>query len=227
MRRARLKPGKTILLAFSMTPIIGAQGLPWESQSLNPPWLVVNPMPESGRVIIKQQNADLTVRVDRDGTIVIVNQKGIKHLRLGLPGRPVSIWRDAGQPLDSVGWFPFPSHTPLSTSFNRISKETSDFLNNLAGLLWIFDDSEEYLTIVHPATFQHAFLSLPSGKDLELRFHPDCLELYKRGPRDSNSVSNSVSWAISWKDLVPIFHELAKPSVTLPRGTALAPYPQK
>ena len=216
-----IKTGK-LLLALSMTQIAGSQGLPWK-QSLNAPWRIVDPMPEPARLQIKQQNTELTVHVDKDGTIVIVNQKGIKNLRFGLPGRPVSIWRDAGQPLDSVGRFPFSSQTPLSTDFNKVSKETSDFLNNLAGLLWIFDDSEEYLTIVHPATFQYAFLSLPGGKDLELRFHPNYLELCKKEPHDGNSLS----WALSWKDLESVFQTLAKLSVTLPQGDALVPYPSK
>ena len=223
MKRYKPKPGKKLLLSLAIAPVIGAQGLPWKDKSFNMPWRVVDPAPEPQRLLAAPAGRDLTVRVDRDGTIFIFTQKGIRHLRVGLPGRPISIWRDDGEPLDSVGRFLFPSHTPLSADFNKVSKETSDFLKNLAGLLWIIDDSEDYLTMVHPATFQYAFLPLPGGKNLELRFHPDHLELRSKASIDRDSIS----WTLSWKDLTPVLQILARPHVTWPQGDALVPYPSK
>jgi len=219
MKPANLK--QAFLLMLIMAPIGGAQDLPWKNQSVHVPWRVVEPLPEPQRQQkINQSDADLTVAVNRDGTIAIYNRDGVRRLRFGLPGRPISMWRDAGQPLASFGRFAFPSHTPLSANFRNASEETSDFLNNLTGLLWILDDGEEYLTIVHSATNQYVFLHLPGGRDLELRFHPEHLELCKKGLIDSHSQS----WTISWKELIPVLQELAKRHATPAQVSALTPY---
>ena len=56
-----------------------------------------------------------------------------------------------------------------------------DFRPALEGLLWILDDDESYLTVIHPATARVVYLPLPGGQDLDLAFHPDQLEV--RGAR--------------------------------------------
>jgi len=220
MKRAKLKPGQTFLPILMMAAIGGAQDLPWKTQSIHVPWRAVEPMPEPRKLQIKQPKADLTVDVNRDGTIAIYSLNGIRQLRFGLPGRPVSMWRDAGQPIASFGRFSFPSQTPLSTNFKSVSEETSDFLNNLAGLLWIIDDSEEYLTIVHSATCQYVFLHLPGGRGLELRFHPEHLELCQSDSIDSFTHG----WTLPWKELLPVLQHLARRSATPKHGSALIPY---
>jgi|GEM_PF-457448 len=220
MGRAKLKQGQTFSLMLMMAPIGDAQDLPWKNQSVHVPWRAAEQMPESRNLQIKQSNADLTVKVNRDGTIAIYNRNGIRQLRFGLPGRPISMWRDAGQPIASFGQFSFPSHTPLSSNFKSASEETSDFLSNLSGLLWILDDGEEYLTIVHSATYQYVFIHLPGGRDLELRFHPNHLEIYKKPSPDGNSQS----WILSWKDFLPVLQTLAKGHATQTHFSALTPY---
>ncbi|MDR2697891.1 MAG: hypothetical protein LBB40_05385 [Holophagales bacterium] len=222
MKLAKLKPELTFLMIFVMAAISGAQDFFWRNQSARLPWRNVEPRPEPQRVQIKQPNANLTVKVDRDGTIAIFNKNKIRLLRFGLPGRPILMWRDAGQPIVSFGQFSFPSHTPLSANFKKASEKTSDFLNNLAGLLWILDDGEQYLTIVHSATCQYAFINLPGGRDMELRFHPDHLELCERGYVDGDSNA----WALSWNELLPVLQALATPPPQQPQGSAFVPYSQ-
>ncbi|MDR0499613.1 MAG: hypothetical protein LBH03_07795 [Holophagales bacterium] len=222
MRRAKLNLKQTFFLTtLIMVSTVGAQDFPWKNRSWYLSWRIVEPMPEPQRLQIKQRNSDMTISVSRDGTVSIFNSNEIRQLRFGLPGRPISMWRDAGQSITSFGRFAFPSQTPLSTNFKSTAKETSDFLNNLAGLLWILDDGEEYLTIVHSATYRYAFIPLPAIRDFELRFHPDRLELCKR------SLVDSVlhSWALSWNELLPVLQELAQHSPPPPRGNAIVPYP--
>jgi hypothetical protein len=223
MKRTRLKLINLFFFFFIIAQTIGAQEFPWEKQSWYLPWQIVEPIPEPQTVDVKQGNSDITVSVDRDGTIAIFNANGIRQLRFGLPGRPILMWRDAGQSIAPFGKFSFPSQTPLLANFKGAAKETSDFLNSLAGLLWILDDGEEYLTIVHSATCQYAFLHLPVSRDLELRFHPERLELCKRITIDADSQS----WALSWNELLPVLQALAKRPPTPPRGNAIEPYQTK
>jgi hypothetical protein len=223
VKRAKLKLKQTFFLSLMMAQAVGAQEFAWKKQSWYLSWQIVEPIPKPQTVEVKQRNADITVSVDRDGTIAIFNANGIRQLRFGLPGRPISMWRDAGQSIAPFGRFSFPSQTPLSANFKSAAKETSDFLNNLAGLLWILDDGEEYLTIVHSATYQYAFLHLPVNRDLELRFHPECLELCKRGTVDGDLQS----WALSWNELLPVLQALAKRPPVPPLGNAIEPYQTK
>jgi hypothetical protein len=157
------------------------------------------------------------VRITTDGSLVITDSRGIVRLRMGLPGRPLLMWRDAGTPLElSSGPFLFSSATPKVT-------RSEDFRWALHGLLWILDDGEQVITVLNPATLQVVYLPLPGGQDLRLVFYPDRLEAQETsGP----SRRERAAWFLSWAAMLPHFIQLRNPAPGKGKlGTALIPFP--
>jgi hypothetical protein len=165
------------------------------------------------------------VSLSGDGTLLISDAQGRVKLRLGLSGRPLRLLRDAGTPL-ALGDFPcrFPAETPLTRGLGNLPLAGDDFRRALKGLLWILDDGERRLTVVHPATHQVVYLPLPSGQNWEVFLFPDRLELRER-PTPAAEYRETVCWSISWFLLLPQFVRLSLPPPAGNPGTAFQPFP--
>ena len=196
--------------------------LPWETAPAVA-WIagVGTDSTESGPLAVPSAGP-LRLSLDGDGTLRVVDAKGLRRLRIGLPGRPLRAWRDAGLPLDLAerAWN-FPQDTALSKGLGTLPWAAEDFRPALRGLLWVLDDGERVLTVVHPATGRVVFLPLPEGQDFSLRMAPGYVELQEktRGgvPR---------RWSLPWLALLPQFAQLARPEETPAPGTALVPFPK-
>lgn len=174
-------------------------------------------------------NGSIVVKLSADGTLRIVGAKGVRRLRLGLPGRPLRAWRDQGTPLDlatldskAESWR-FTSDTPLTKGIQTLPWGGEDFRDALSGLLWILDDGEQFLTLVHPATARMVFLPLPLGQNFNVRMTPGYLELIENPTQGSSSASRR--WSLPWLALLPQFAKLARPKESSTLGTALLPFP--
>lgn len=164
----------------------------------------------------------LRLSLEGDGTLRVVDAKGLRRLRIGLPGRPLRAWRDAGLPLDLAekAWN-FPQDTPLSKGLGTLPWGAEDFRPSLRGLLWILDDGERILTVVHPATGRVVFIPLPQGQDFMVRMTPGFAELYET---PKGGVPRR--WYVPWLALLPQFAQLAKAEEIPAPGTAFMPYPK-
>lgn len=127
-----------------------------------------------------------------------------------------------GIPLDHLGaTWAFPQTDPLSEGLGGLDWNAGDFRVSLQGLLWVLEDGERVLTVVHPATAQVIYLPLPRGDDFELAFEPTRLVLKAgQGPG-----GHPQAWALPWLALLPQFARLGPPAVLPIKGTALKPFP--
>jgi len=203
-----------------------AHGLPWEGQP-EPPWRASEagapPTPMPPEPPGQPSSARLRVYMTSHGVLRILDDRGLVRLRLGLPGRPLRMWRDGGTPM-SLSDFPctFPLETPLSRGASGMAVGV-DFRPLLKGLLWILDDGERLLTVLHPATGQAVYLQLPGGRDLSLFMYADRLEL-REPPPVPGTRRESACWAVPWMGLLPQFLRLATALPAPPPGTALKPF---
>lgn len=198
--------------------------LPWEGL----PTLAwqAGPVPEPPGPIPPPEatNGALRVSLSEDGTLQVRDARGVVRLQAGLPGRPLKAWRDGGLPLTPAwGTWAFPVDPPLIHGLGGLRWCAEDFRPFLAGLLWVLEDGEGVLTVVHPATGRLIHLPLPPGRDLELRFLPDRLEVLagvvdRGGPRQ---------WVLPWMGLLPRLAALGPHPASAPAGTALAPFPRE
>ena len=126
-------------------------------------------------------------------------------------------------PLDPAsGTWGFPADSPLTQGLGGLRWAADDFRPFLRGLLWVLEDGEGFLTVVHPATAGVVHLPLPPGRDLRIRFLPDHLEVAagdveKGAPRQ---------WSLPWIGLLPRLAALGPHAAPAKRGTALAPFPK-
>lgn len=229
-----------MLLAATLANALAAQArlpLPWESAP-SVSWraglgshagAAAASEPEAPITPTVPSSGPITVKVSADGTLRILGAKGVRRLRLGLPGRPLRAWRDGGIPMDlsllespSESWR-FPSDTPLARGIQAIPWGGEDFRSALKGLLWILDDGEHFLTVVHPATARVVFLPLPIGQDFSLRMTPGYLELLEIPGQGSSGAPRR--WSLPWLALLPQFAKLARPEDSPALGTALVPFP--
>jgi hypothetical protein len=228
----------TFLLTAALATQLPGQGLPtgagqgsshlaWRAATALP-WQLVEagPPPPPYAVAPTQSIQDLTVRLDADGAVKITDAKGLIRLRAGLPGRPLRAWRDWGVPVpDLTAPLRFPERTPLQMGIGRIPVASTDLRGGMEGLLWILDDDEAYLSVVHPATAQVVHLPMPGGQNLSLNFHPDHLEVRSTPPGGPPA---AMAWTLHWVALLPQFIQLGKDAnAGKPRGTALAPFPKE
>ena len=209
--------------ALGLPAQTSGNGLPWRAAPALP-WQLEGPglPPAPCAARPTQTTFGLSVRLDRDGALRISDEKGLIRLRTGLPGRARRAWRDWGTPVaDPWQVLGFPARTPLQRGIGALPVESPDFRPALEGLLWILDDDESILTVIHPANARVVYLALPGGQDLDLAFHPDHLEVMERAP-DGGARS---SWTLHWLALLPQFVQLGKENQALqPKGTALAPF---
>lgn len=218
----------TLLLigAALVAPCLQAQGrprLPWEViQPLG--WQVESPSQNPPQTSsLSPSTGDMEAQLTADGTLSIRDARGLIRLQTGLPGRPLQVWRDGGLPVPQPsGRWAFPSNSPLSQGLGTLQWCAEDFRPFLAGLLWILEDGEHLLTVVHPATAQVVYLPLPPGRDLHLTFLPDRLEV-SAGSVDRGAPSR---WSLPWMGLLPRLAALGPQPVTVKPGSALAPFPK-
>jgi hypothetical protein len=124
-------------------------------------------------------------------------------------------------PAASGAWA-FPVDTPLTQGLGGLHWVAEDFRPFLKGLLWILEDGEDFLTLVHPAAAKAVHLPLPPGRELQVRFLPDRLEIVA-GDSDKGSPR---SWSIPWIGLLPRLAALSPQPDLVKPGTALLPFPK-
>jgi hypothetical protein len=219
MRLGALLLTPAVLTAQAHFPWDAAIELPWETTV---PVELPEPLPPE-----PVATPACMVSLTGDGTLHIVNDQGRIALRIGLPGRPVHILRDAGTAL-ALTDFPqrFPLKTPLSKGLGSVPLLGNDFRSELQGLLWIVDDSQKRLTIVHPATRQVIYLPLPAGNDWEPCFFPDRLEI-REILDPSVERRERICWSLPWLVLVPQFVKLSRTPLAGRQGTAFHPFPSE
>ncbi len=215
-----------LMTAALAAPTLAAQGrqtLPWEKiQPLD--WQVESDSERAdSSVAAVPSSGPVEARLTVDGTLSVRDARGIIRLKTGLPGRPLKAWRDGGLPLSSPsGAWLFPTDSPLSQGLGGLQWGAEDFRPFLRGLLWILEDGEGFLSVVHPATARVIHLPLPPGRDLHLRVLPDRLEVAasavdKGAPR---------RWSIRWMGLLARLAALGPQVAPAKPGSALAPFPK-
>ncbi|HEU4952614.1 MAG TPA: hypothetical protein VFT46_11740 [Holophagaceae bacterium] len=204
----------------------GPRSLPWQGGAA-PTWQPVEGLPPrpdptpDASASTASPTGPVTARIAPDGTLEVWNGAGVRTLRLGLPGRPRKVWRDGGRPVTDLDHLAFPAADPLAGGPGGLPWGQSDVRPSLAGLLWILEDGERVLTVVHPATAQAIYLPLPRGEEFDLVFGPSRLLIQAaQGPE-----GHPQAWALPWLALLPQFARLGPPSVPPPQGTALKPFP--
>jgi hypothetical protein len=216
------------LTAAAAEPAAQASGLPWLKAGALP-WQMGQPGPAPApyTVLPTQSFFTLTVNLAPDGALRITDAKGVIRLRTGLPGRPLKAWRDWGTPVANLfGPLAFAERSPLQRGIGGLPVGAPDFRAALEGLLWILDDDESFLTVIHPATAQVAYLRLPGGQGLNLAFYPDRLEV-QQPAAPGQPGAFATCWTLHWLALLPQFVQLGKdPSLDRPKGTALLPFPK-
>ena len=202
----------------------GPGPLPWQSGP-TPPWEPLGAFPRTppgpDQPLTPSQGS-VQARLAADGTLEIFDGAGVRSLRIGLPGRPVKVWRDGGIPVPRP-WdrLAFPQADPLSQGLGGLAWNAGDFRPSLSGLLWILEDGERVLTVVHPATAQVVYLPLPRGDGFSVSFEPS--RLVALAGQDGGGKTEG--WALPWLALLPQFARLGPPVSPGPRGTALKPFP--
>lgn len=214
---------------FLITSALAAQearGLPWD-KAPNLPWRSVPSESLPSAEPLLPSTGPLKVVLNADGALKVIDERGIVRLRTGLPGRPEKVWRDGGIRLENPwGTWSFPAQSPLRSGIGALPLGQPDFRPGLQGLLWILDDEERILTVLHPATSRLAYLPLPAGTALALRFLPDQLVVQQEGDPEEARRSRS-AWTLPWLSLLPQFILLGTPLPAPPPGTALVPFPKE
>lgn len=221
----RLDPRLLMGLALGLLGVAQERPrLPWEG--LQPLSWQAGPVsePPSPAPLPRASQGPLRVSLSEDGTLQVREGRGLVRLQAGLPGRPIKAWRDGGLPLPvSSGTWNFPVDSPLSQGLGGLRWCAQDFRPFLSGLLWVLEDGEGVLTVVHPATARLMYLPLPPGRDLELHFLPDRLEVVA-GAVDRGAPRQ---WVLPWMGLLPRLAALGPHPSTVPAGTALSPFPRE
>ena len=155
----------------------GTAGLPWERAAplawQAEPWVAPAAVAGSRSLPGAHDRASTG-----DGTLRISDARGLIRLLAGLPGGPCGPGGTAGVPLDAAwGTWGFPTGYPPGPGPGGAPLGRRRFPPLPQGLLWVLEDGEGFLTVVHPATARLVHLPLPPGRDLRIRFLPDRLEV--------------------------------------------------
>lgn len=205
--------------------------LPWEGQASLLPWQAAEEGPASAfgpppAPLPADPKGDLRVHLTPDGRLRVVDRRGVLRINAGLPGRVSRMWRDGGLEVDPRGeGLRLSGKSPLSRGVAELPWARPDFRPGLEGLLWILDDGERVLTLVHPATGRVQYLALPPLSDPELAFGPGHLELRER-PAEGAPAAAPRRWILPWTALLPAFLKLAQPPAENRHGTAFKPFPR-
>jgi len=206
--------------------LLGAQApgkLPWDAAAAVP-WKAGDPgpLPAPPRVEPIPAGAPIRARITPDGTVRVIDGRGMILLRTGLPGRPLQVWRDGGVPVTSFDLVRFSGRSLLTQGIGALPVKDLDFRPALEGLLWILTDDERVITLIHPATANISYLPLPGGRSFRLVFHPDRLEV-----REDLGPGASECWSVPWMALLPQLLQLGRENpASRPSGTALQPFPR-
>jgi hypothetical protein len=193
--------------------------LPWQP-ALTLPWQALDRQPAVEAFQAPAAKGPLRVGLIPDGVIRVWDVKGLVRTTVGLPGRPRRIWRDGGVPLElTSGPWVFPDQTPLAEGAGGIAWGAADLRPSLSGLLWVIEDGERILTVLHPALGRAIHLALPAVEEAELAFAPDRLVL--RGLAEGRPAA----WSLPWVALLPALTQLGSKPTTLKLGTATNPFP--
>ncbi|MBI4913178.1 MAG: hypothetical protein HY823_10605 [Acidobacteria bacterium] len=221
---------RLVSLLLTAAAVLAAQAprrLPWEG--LPPlPWQELSEelgveAPPMARPLPR---GPIRVSLRTEGSLRVLDRRGIVRLRTGLPGRPMRLWRDAGLPLPGP-WKDLPfGEDPGGMWRSAGLVREGDPRDLLAGFLWILDDSGRFLSLVHPATAQVAFLPLPEAEEPTLVFRTAGLAL-QEPPGAEGSGGRGRRWLLPWMALLPAFMRLEAPAETPRPGTALQPYPRE
>ena len=222
----RLGTPLLILAALAAVSLLaqGRPALPWER--LSPLDWQAGPAVAPGVApgLAEPTTGPMVAGVTGDGTLQIRDGRGIIRLQTGLPGRPLKAWRDGGLPLQpAFGTWHFPADAPMSRGLGGLQWGAEDFRPFLRGLLWILEDGEGFLSVVHPATARVIHLPLPPGRELRLRFLADRLEV-SAGVVDKGAPRQ---WSIPWMGLLPRLAALGPHPNPAKVGTALVPFPKE
>lgn len=207
-----------LLTGLALQAQTPGQALPWAKEA-SPPWRATHPASSAGPLpepVAKHQG--LQVLLGREGSLRIYDARGLLKLRTGLPGRPLRVWRDGGRAV--LSWdepLAFPDPSPFGRGIGAWPLGEGDFRKGLEGLLWVLEDGERHLSIIHPATAQVVHLPLPPCEAPELRFLEGALELR----------SGRSAWTLPWSGLLPQLVKLSTPMPASPPGTALVVYPKE
>jgi len=218
-------------LLLGQGPRSGGRRRPWGGALAGPSW---QGMPEGAAGSApglpapdRPPAADFRVRLAGDGSLRVLDRRGVLRLKLGLPGRVVRLWRDGGRPLDpSATELYFPRATLLSKGVQNLPWSQPDFRPGLEGLLWVLDDGERILTLVHPATGRAQYLLLPPATSPDLVFLPDRLEVWEPAGGEGSRTSPR-RWSLPWTGLLPCLLRLAQPPPEGGHGTAFIPFPKE
>lgn len=209
-----------LFLGLSLAAQTPVGKLPWES-ALPLPWQAEDCGAPPADLAVTPPQGPLQVQITQDGALRITDDRGVILLRTGLPGRPVRIWRDGGLPAEGQP-LTFPRDSLIGRGIGHLSMGRPDFRANLTGLLWILCDDGKVLTAVHPATSRLCYFPLPGGRNSQIQFHPDRLEVHLEP-----APGTSECWAVPWVALIPHLIELGRENpANKPTGTALLPYPR-
>ena len=224
--RLALPLGLALPLVAQEPALEAVRALPWQNEPA-PPWQPLAGQPDMALPApATPARGRIKVHLEGDGALRVLDPKGVRTLRVGLPGRPLRAWRDGGLPL-ALGvpsTWSFPEGTPLAKGLGYLAWGAADFRSSLEGLLWILDDGEALLTVVNPATGQILYMPLPLGSGFDLDFQPDRLIL--RAAQGPPGLSGARAWALPWLAMLPQLARLGPPPQTPKPGTALAPFRQ-
>lgn len=198
---------------------LGAQApleLPW--RTLTGTRVDSAPLPAASGVL------PLEVQLQKDGAFHIFDARGLRRMRGGLPGRPGRVYRDGGVPVESpLASMAFPAATPLTQG--RLPLPGDDARPGLTGLLWVVDDGETLLAVLHPATGQMLAYRLPDASGIRLGFRPEGLDVMGRTGSPETQVETC--WHVSWAAMLPGFLQLRRPGLAPTPGTVFNPFPTK
>jgi len=220
-----------VSLLRGQAPASGEKRLPWEAALSMPPWQGLPEGTEEAAPISPvpgpPQGRELSVRLAGEGSLRVLDRRGVLRLKIGLPGRLTKLWRDGGITVDPAATaLEFPRTTPLSKGVANLPWGQPDFRPGLEGLLWVVDDGERILTVVHPATGRAQYLLLPPATSPDLVFLPDRLEVREPATGEGRRTSPR-RWSLPWTGLLPWLLRLAQPPPEGRHGTAFIPFPRE
>lgn len=215
-----MRVGTWILIPAALSAQAPARRLPWQPPLLLP-WQYLERLPVVAPFEAAPSTGWLRLQLTSEGVLSVRDAKGVERMALGLPGRPYRVWRDGGLALDpATGPWSFPETTPLSEGAGGLAWGAPDLRPSLSGLVWILEDGERLLTLLHPAHGRAVHLALPALQSPELAFGPD--RLVVRGLADGRPAA----WSLPWVALLPALAQLgAKPPEKRP-GSVAVPFPE-
>jgi hypothetical protein len=222
-----------LLLSAALAPGASAQtarALPWEGlpapfwQGLFEDLPEPVPPPPNAPQARPAAAGGLRVRLAADGALVVADAG---RARLRADCRAARSRSGGGRGASAAPWsrsVPDGDRHPL---FSAAFWSQEDPRRGLSGLLWVLDDSERILSLLHPATGKVAFLPLPEAVGVDLHFLPSGLAVSERPVEGAPPTGRVRRWILPWVALVPVLARLAPAAEPPKAGTALQPFPKE